>query len=155
MRKKFAVLTNSLGPNQLSLDLITSGNRAIDNKLDLDFICFTCNSYNPPNFYRFMSANISEAYDYPFPIISTDVSLAAKSLRFPGPSKHALLVWDLDWLRAPKREFEPFNQVYNDERLDIFCRSKEHAQIMKSVWGRHAKLVNQSDLVGELFKYYA
>ncbi len=146
--KKLGVIVDSLGPNELAYHLISSGNALIQNmpKERIDLIVFFQNILPQCLPLQFSSMNLSEAYDYNGTLIATDLLAASKMVNYPGPKRKIFYVWDLEWIRLPNRNYDSFAECYGDERLELFCRSKQHQFFIKNAWGREAKIIEYCNL---------
>ncbi len=151
--KKLGFILDNCGPNELAYRVISSANNLIKNQPGVaDFIVFFNNIVPNCMPLEFASMNMVEAYDYDGVLVATDLLNASKMLNFPAASRKIFYVWDLEWIRLPNRNYDSFREIYCNEELDLFCRSKTHQFFIQNAWGREAKIVEYCD-IEELVKW--
>lgn len=74
-----------------------------------------------------------EAWAQPGVSIATSISTAARLLKFPGPSTKMFYVWDMSWLRNPKR-VGPFTELFRNSDLSLIARCKDHAEALENAF---------------------
>ncbi len=63
--------------------------------------------------------------------ISTSLSTAARMLSFPGPTQKIFYVWDMSWIRNPKRVGYA-TEIFRNPNLTLMTRCVEHAQAISN-----------------------
>jgi hypothetical protein len=150
---KVGILVNNLGRNQLAHGLIHSVNNFLEGSSDTDIIIFAENVVHPCSVPKFAVMNLNEAWEYDGLIISTSLSTAEKSLLFPGARRRLFYVWDMEWMRVGDGDFDYFQSIYGNPKLDLIARSDTYAKIIERCWNRPVKAVVENCDVGELIRY--
>lgn len=130
---KIGVLLNNLGPSQLAYYLIKNGNTFVENGTN-DLVAFFYEIAPECMRPNFAIMNLSEAYNYNGILIATDVNSASRIIEFPGTVNRFFYVWDLEWVRFSKKQFEDMSVVYNNDRLPLIARSQTHYNLLKRIW---------------------
>jgi hypothetical protein len=97
--------------------------------------------------------NLNEAWEYDGLVVATSLSTAEKALIFPAPKRRLFYVWDMEWMRAGDRDFDYFQSIYGNPKLDLIARSDTYAKIIERCWNRPVKAVVENCDVGELIRY--
>lgn len=145
--KKLGFVVPHLTVNQLSYQLISSANRVLLARDDLDVILFWVNDGLKIVKPLFSTMCIFESYGYDGITIATNLSTASRILDYPGPNRNKLYyyVYDLDWLRIPQRQYESLASIYMNPKINLIARSKSHFDIIKSVWKEPIGIVEGAD----------
>lgn len=144
----FGVLINGLGYDQLSLNLVNTFNRLVEDKPDVCPVIFFEEYYRPLHTPLFSQMPIEEAWDFPYPIVATNADLAAQLLSFPCFKKW-FYVWNLEWIYDKNIEFSRYNNIYNNSDLQLIGRNNEYAKIMTKLW-KEPNTVLTEDRLSEL-----
>jgi hypothetical protein len=72
-----------------------------------------------------------EAWAQPGVSIATSLSTAARLLSFPGPQQKMFYVWDMSWMRNPKR-VGPFSELFRNPDLTLIARCVDHAKALQN-----------------------
>jgi hypothetical protein len=138
------IIVSSMGKNQLAYHI----SRA---KAD-DFVVFYENLAKPWCILPFSIMNVSEAYDFRGPVVATTLIAAERLLKFPGPTRRYLYVWDLEWIRETGMTYEELSAVYNNKKIELIVRNQCYFDIVEDCWNRTpVGIVDYCD-VGELMK---
>jgi hypothetical protein len=138
---KVGFLVSDLSASQLAAELLVLSRRALEKNVHLD-VMFFCEAIEkpclpPPGAVM----RITEAFNFDGAAVATNLSTARKLIRMPGPRRKYFLVWGLEWACLDSFDHETVRSVYGDQRLDILCRSQDHALAIESAWGRRATVV--------------
>lgn len=68
-------------------------------------------------------------------LIATSYATALKVLACKGPRQRVLYLQDLEWMRRPGT-FDGWRAVYGNPDLQLVVRSRDHAEAVRSAWGR-------------------
>lgn len=142
MIEKFGFVLSHLAPAQLPYKLIKSANEFLEKKDSCDIIIFYQNLsplvVNP----NFAIMNLSEAYNYDGRLVATEVNNAARILDYVGTRKKYFYVWDLEWTKMGNKVYEQLSSVYNNPRINLIARSKQHYDIIKLAWREPVGIVD-------------
>lgn len=143
---KLAFFVPTLSASQLSYSLISNINKFYESgkNHNVDITVFYEHESLPCVSPDFMISNSVDAFGYVGNLISTTLSTAHKALRFPS-AKHSFYVYDLEWTELRSKQYEIISEIYQSPRR-LFSRSKDHSNIIKSVWGRPAADVGNFDI---------
>ena len=133
MLTKIGFIVESLGPNQLAYQLIRSINQLLKERDDVDPIIFYRNTAPFVIQPNFAIMNLFEAFRYYGNIIATDLNSASRCLDYFVDNRY-FLVWDLEWTKL-QRPYESFAEVYQNPKLKLIARSKQHFDILQLTWG--------------------
>jgi len=142
---KLAFAVHDLGPSDLSLRLLTEGNRWVQEGVGNDLAVFYQEAARPPLTPFFSSCHLAEGWAYDGAVVATSFRTAELLLRFPSPRRKAFLAWDLDWLRD-QYDFRRLRAVYGNPDLTIIARCEDHAKALSRCWNRGLVLTKGFDL---------
>jgi hypothetical protein len=143
---KLGIAVWDLGPSQLSYLLITSANRLLASRSDLDVMVFYEALQRPPTPPNFSVLQICEGWCYNGPVVATTFNTAEKLLRFPSCPRRFFYVWNLEWLRWKTRSYARLRQVYGSPDITLLARCEEHADILSKLWNRPVQSVGEFDV---------
>ncbi len=154
--KKLGFVVNHLSINQISYELISSANKMLSHRDDVDVSIFW-SSDGPrvvkPNFACYC---LYEVFGFTGHTVATSLQTASRILSYPGPNQHKMYYYmmDLDWLRLPNKQFEQLRDVYLSPKLNLIARSQDHFNIISSVWKKPLGIVEDANVEGfaELIK---
>ncbi len=95
---------------------------------------------------NFASMQVAEAWAFDGILVATDLSTAAKMLRFPCAMARLFYVWDLEWVRTASRSYRDLRGVYAHPDLQLLARSNEHATLIENCWRKPIGVVEDFDL---------
>lgn len=128
-----AVLANNASKSQLSYDVITQLNLALQTH-PLSPLLFYEDVSLPYVRPAFSIMGISELWGFEGIGIATDLSTCAKLNSVPGNVQKYFYVWDLEWLNRPRLAFN-YNELYDIYNyMPLIARSKIHADILVNNW---------------------
>jgi len=141
--KKLGLVTSHLTVNQLSYQFISSANRLLVERDDVDISLFFVN--DGPRIVKpsFSCMCLFEAYAYDGVTVATSLSTAARILDYPGPNRNPIYLYcmDLDYLRMQNRQYEALASVYMNPKIHLIARSKSHYDILSSVFKQPVGIV--------------
>jgi len=73
-------------------------------------------------------------------IITTSTASAYRSLHIPPVKKRFLYVVDLEWMYK-SMPYTYYNNIYNNEQVELIARSMEHAEILTTCWKEPAYVI--------------
>lgn len=140
---KLAVLLQDLASSQLACSVIAGANYLGDQGTDV--VVLYENLARPCIQCHFASMQVSEGWGFDGVAIATSITTAEKVIRMPSPEKKLFVVWDLEWLRQPKRSYREYQAVYGNEQLTLLARSASHADAISRCWGKETLFVGDFD----------
>lgn len=134
---QIGAIFDDLYANQSALSYISEMNRCVQNKDSQICPSAFFSDIRPINFQlpMFGIYNLIEAFSFKGPVFATNLSLAQKLVRFPGPSQKFFYVWDLEWLRRPF-QYEQYVGIYRNPALKLIARSDEHKTLLENNFNR-------------------
>lgn len=138
---KIGFLVPHLGVSHQSFRLIHNINEVTTNVVDPDIMVFYENLVRPCYPLKFATSNIADAWNYSGNLITTTLSSAYKSIRFPAPSNKYFYVFNLEWIKMPNKLYENLAEVYQNPNLKLLARSQEHANLIEEAWARPVRAV--------------
>lgn len=152
-RAKLGFLIPNLGTSELVVNILYRGMNHSD---DIDTIAFFEKITKICLESTVGRMHIFEAYGFDGTTIATDISTAAKLIRFPTPNPKIFFLNDLEWIRFPQKNYELFAQIYRNPQLRLFCRSEEHKEMVERCWNvKVEKVVERYDFyTPELLSFY-
>jgi hypothetical protein len=128
-----AILVNSMGHNQIAHELNASFNKYESTGLiNDDLIVMYEDKVGIPNQNVFTQMYIGECYGYIGNVVATNISTASKLLSIPTKGRKFLYIYNFEWLRGILFFYEPLISVICDERLELICRTEEHAKLIEN-----------------------
>ena len=82
------------------------------------------------------SHHFHDCWGFTGPVIACSLNLAQKLACMPCPSLRVYYLWDLEWLRLSQRQHRTLAALYGDARLQLVCRTQEHARLVEDLFGR-------------------
>lgn len=152
MRKRIGVWLTHMGPSQLALDFINSTNKLIKDNVPADVIGFVQNIIKSPIHPLMAVLPGSEIFEFPGVGVACDLELANRLLSMPGPRPKYFYDHSLAWTHIPNKLADTLISIYQDDRLNLLCRSQYHKDIIRQTWGRDAIVIDQSNLAQELYR---
>lgn len=89
--------------------------------------------------------NMSEIYNFNGILIATNLYSASHIANLKNNSRKLFYIWDLEWLRG-KLNFIENIQIYANPKLELICRSEDHAKIINNYCNRMPKVVENCDI---------
>ncbi len=121
-------LVDNIGASQMAYYLVEKSN-AISEAGDARIIVFYDQLHRPCRKLLLPAMMMIEAWAQPGVSIATSISTAARLLSFPGPQQKMFYVWDMSWLRNPKR-VGPFTELFRNPELTLIARCPDHAAVL-------------------------
>ena len=140
--QSIAIVVDNLGLKDLSYFLIKEINNY---KQDLDIIVFNESPYLPPIKPQFAVLQISSLYSYEHTAIATSFKTALRLLSSPSPIRKLFYLWELDWMMGIY-QFDQLLNLYNNPQLELLTRTEQQQQIVKNVWDKDSKVINNFNL---------
>jgi hypothetical protein len=82
---------------------------------------------------NFAISDLFWSYTFRGHLIATNLNTAEKILHMPCLSK-TFYVWDLEWLRLQRFQYEHLSEIYGNKKLKLVARSQEHADLIEDSW---------------------
>ena len=130
---KIGFVVESLGPNQLAYQLIRSANQLLMERDDFDIILYYRNLSPLVMKPNFAIMNMYEAFRPDSPLVATDLNTATRILDYFTLDRY-FYIWDLEHTKM-NRSYEDFAQIYQNPKLKLITRSKQHFDIIQLTWG--------------------
>ena len=84
--------------------------------------------------YNFFLTQQVESFNFDGPIITTCLDTAAFALQSPQATDIFLYMWNLEWLYEPNFTYSEMATIYNNKRIKLIVRNKNHYNIVKNLW---------------------
>jgi hypothetical protein len=147
---KLGIMVKDLGPSQLNYNIISQANAIVGSRSDTDVIVFYDVIQRPCMTVNFAVMQMVEAYSFDGPVVATTFKGAAKLLSFPGPSKKAFFVNDLEWTRpwavGATPSFRELRSVYAAPALLLISRGPDHKKLIEDAWDVPVHAIDDFDL---------
>ena len=123
-------LVDHIGASHMAYYLIEQGN-ALSDAGDAQVTVFFDQLHRPCRRLRIPTMMMIEAWAQPGISIATSCSTAARLLSFPGPQRKLFYVWDMSWLRNPKR-VGAFSELFRNPDLTLIARCPDHSYALEN-----------------------
>ena len=133
------IVINIFGPNQVSQELLESIND--ENKKYRDISIFYEEKHGMPSAINCSMSYISNVWGYKGDIIATNYTSAAKIIKMPILGKRYYFIYNFEWLNHRVFSYEPLLSIISDKNLELICRTKEHAKLIKNNFNREVNLI--------------
>lgn len=128
--KTLNFLVDNIGASHMSYYMIEQANAMCEDG-DASVIIFFDQLHRPSRRLLVPTMMMIEAWAQPGVSIATSCSTAARLLSFPGPQKKMFYVWDMGWMRNPKR-VGSFAELFRNPELTLIARCEDHAKILRN-----------------------
>lgn len=134
--KQFGVITYSLDPSQQGIMITKNLNDIVSKYYDISPIVFYREYYQPIIEPLFATMQEVEAWNFPHPIITTDLDTTERSLSLLKPTERYFYVLNLEWLYMTSSDinYDKLNDIYANDNIKLIARSKTHAKILADAW---------------------
>lgn len=131
---KLGICLPDFGFSQLVYHVVKNTNEYVTTHTDLSIIGFYENI--APLYMRtnFPIMHSFEMFNYDGIIISTNLDTAEKSLKSFHPLDRFFYVWDLEWIRQPKKNFNYISNIYRNPNIKLLARSLDHKEMIEKCW---------------------
>lgn len=148
---KFGVMLPNLGPSQLAYKCINAANKYLEEQdsVSASIIVFYDELVRPCVQPNFACMQAYEVYNFQDTVIATTLNLAAQLANSPCPKQKFFYIWDLEWINLGVFNYNDVASIYQDSRLSLVCRSKDHSREIEKAWNRSPHLIENFD-----FKQY-
>jgi hypothetical protein len=124
-------LVDHMGASQMAFHLVKAANE-LSEEHGGNTSVFYDQLHRPCRPLRVPSMMLMEAWAQPGVSIATSIPTMARLLTFPGPQVKLFYVWDMSWLKNPKRAGQAAS-LFRDPELDgIIARCEDHAHIIRN-----------------------
>lgn len=96
--------------------------------------------------------NVTEIHGFNGLMVSTDIDMTIASIRATNNAKKVFYVWDLEWIRPGKNNFDYNMLAFRDKSVTLVCRSQEHARAVSEYCNRDDILVIPNLNLGALME---
>jgi len=86
-------------------------------------------------------------------IVATDFDSCKLALNMCNNKKLLFYSFDLDWIRNKNIQYDEYANIYQNNKVKLFCRSKYHSDIIKSSWNCDCDYIEDFNL-SEMVKIY-
>jgi hypothetical protein len=125
---------DDLGGSQLSFFLTQALNEWVRNPRR-DAVVFYEDLAQPRSRADFAVMQSIDMAEFSGILIATSYATAIKVLACKGPSARLFYLQDLEWMRRPG-SFDGWRAVYSHPDLQLVVRSDDHAEAVRSAWGK-------------------
>lgn len=129
-----------LSMSQLAFMAINQANLFHGNT-DIACTLFYCDANQPCVEPKVPIMNITEIHGFHGLLISTDIDSTLASIRAASKATRVFYVWDLEWIRRGKNNFQYNMQAFRHPKVHIATRSEEHARAVSQYANRDKVLV--------------
>lgn len=148
---KLGFVVSNIGPTQICYDIIKQSNDYLSHSDDVDVCLFWISDGPKPLQPKFACMPLIEAYAFNGHIIATDIHTLSRVMDYPGPNRNNRILfydYNLDYLRIPQqmRNWDQFNVLYNNDKVDLIARSEAHAEILHSIFRPVKGVVENCDI---------
>jgi hypothetical protein len=123
-------LVDNVGASHMAFYLVENAN-AMSNDGTAHVTIFYDQLHRPCRKLLVPAMMMIEAWAQPGVSISTSLSTTARMLSFPGPQRKMFYVWDMSWMRNPKR-VGPFSELFRNPDLTLIARCADHAKVLEN-----------------------
>ena len=116
----------------------------MEKRFDVDFLGFFDIYERHIATPNFCTMNLVESFGFTGTLITTNCDLTLKTLRFPNPKKRIFYVWDLEWVRHTGPQFEYYEQVYRNPKLELVTRNQDYADLIENCFNRKVVHLNEN-----------
>ena len=88
---------------------------------------------------------INEIYGFEGPIITNNLKTAEIAINIKTSHPMYYYIWDLEWMNYKNPAYENIMPIYNS-KLSIISRANDHAILLRKLWNRKIKVVENFDL---------
>ncbi len=147
--KRIGFLVDHLGPSQLAYQLIFSANKLLAQSDKVD-VCLFFRNFQPPVITPiFGTFTAYEGLNYNGIMVATDLQSASYITKWAGPNRSKMYFYlnELEWLRfRDSFSYESLAMIYNHPKLNLICRSQEHANLVEICWKTPFGVVPNGDV---------
>lgn len=134
--KRFGVMLNSLGHNQLNFYLAKQINDRTRKQGDIN-----CNLFYqdlkpiafPPMTPVFQSIEVN---GFEAPVVATSLQTAFKLINAFGPTKKYFYLFNLEWIVPQQLNYEQLANIYCNPEIELIVRNHDHKVIVENCWNR-------------------
>lgn len=130
---RLGILVKSLGTSQEGLCLINELNKLSYYNPNSEIIVFYDDYDKIPLRPKFPIMLTRHAWNYDGSMLATNYNSVKQMLNFSGPIKKYFYIWNLDWIYF-KRNWKEYEEVYQNNSVELITRSKYHAEIVEKLW---------------------
>jgi hypothetical protein len=146
LRRNLAFVLNDLGPSQLAFSLISRANERCRVEPLYSFLLFYEDITRPCVTPLFPIMPSAEMVGFRGTLVGTSLATLEKARRVIG-ARPALYLNDLEWTRPwVRKDWGHLSSVYCDERIKLFARSEDHAELFDRCWGRRPAVVPPEEI---------
>lgn len=135
MIKKIGFAFTNLAASQASAEFISAANDEVRNG-DLAITAFVEQSAPTVVRPKFAIMSIFEAYGFDGVLVATNLQTAKAIAGCPRAKAHLFYLYDLDWLRVPRRDYHALADVYRNQYLRLVCRASGHVKPVADAWNK-------------------
>lgn len=150
--KKLGICVQNLGPSQKNFYLVKRINQYINDckYSNFDIIVFY-NDVVPIAFKPLCGTmHIAEAFNYQnSTMIATCLETAQKVSKMMGPIRKIFYPYNLEWVRQRNQHplpYELIREIYGNKSLELYVRSKDHADILKNNFNRQSITMGEFEI---------
>lgn len=132
--KKIGVVLQHLGNSQLNYEFFQSANKIVQERRDVDIICFFSTPSRPMIPLRFATMPVCESKMFDGVLVSTNMHLASLALQNINAEKRFYFSYDLDWMRD-RYEYVDVAKLYRAYEQRVLVRSHYHSDALVSSFG--------------------
>lgn len=133
---KLGFLVPHLGQSHLASLLINNINQMIHKYSNVDIVVFCENIVQPCQSAHFSVMNIVDAWNYNGNLITTSLSAARKSLRFPNLTKKFFYASSGEWIDNLHLGYEFLAEIYQNPTINLIAYNNDDAKVIENVWNR-------------------
>lgn len=141
---KGGIWVDNIGKSQKGHYIIKSINEIVKDHFN-DIILFYNEFDNIMAVPKFAILQDSEVWGFDGLVIATSFNTAKKLISCPSPTKKFFYVWDLEWLNIENLNYVDFQNVYQNDSLDLIARSSYHAELLEKCWKQPVGIVEDFD----------
>lgn len=131
MNQPINFLVDHVGASHMSFYLIEAANQLSEDGKNITI--FYDQLQRPCRRLLVPAMMLIESWAQPGVSIATSISTTARLLKFPGPQKKMFYVWDMSWLRNPKRVGK-FSELFRNPELELIARCDDHAVALENAF---------------------
>lgn len=144
--KNIGLILPNLSASQLAFEFITQANK-ISFCGEYECILFPLSITTQCIKPNVSIMNISEIYNFNDILIATNLYSASYIANLKNNARKIFYIWDLEWLRGKINYIENI-QVYSNPKLELVCRSEDHAEILENYCNIKPRIVEDCNIIG-------
>jgi hypothetical protein len=138
---KIGVMVSDLRSSTLNHQLISFGNRLVNERADFDFYVFNEDWKQPPTSLCFPLLQQKHAWGFTGCLIATNFATAKKLLSLPDTCKKFFYVWNaVEWMNVSNSASEVLD-VYHNPKLHMLARSEDHAFLLTNNFNKPVEIL--------------